>query len=207
MTCAFSAIMIAELSSALIIQSHSQQIQINKEDIPELGTKTLKNWFHRQIDFGSFQPIIDTYFPRIFKKTAIILPAPIQHLTVLPNLKNLKTAADLIVRFGQIGLAYIILTKETGLALYESVPIKFRHRFIDLFKKTPENFAGIASSGALKGIIKTLDRFGIVTIFLPFVLLAICLAMLPDYLLWLILIAIFAHLAISVIRLFKKKSP
>jgi hypothetical protein len=31
--------------------------------------------------------------------------------------------------------------------------------------------------------------------------------MLPDYLLWIILIAIFAHLAVSVIRLFKKKSP
>ena len=42
--------------------------------------------------------------------------------------------------------------------------------------------------------------------FLPFVLLAICMAMLPDYLLWLILIAIFAHLAVSAIKLFKKKS-
>ena len=78
LTCAFSAIMIAELSSALIIQSHSQQIQINKEDIPELGIKTLKNWFHRQIDFGSFQPINDTYFPRTFKKTAFSTQSPIQ---------------------------------------------------------------------------------------------------------------------------------
>ena len=77
LTCALCVIMIAELSSALIIQSHSKQIQISKEDIPELGTKTLKNWFHRQIDFGSFQPIIDNYLPSIFKKTAIILPAPI----------------------------------------------------------------------------------------------------------------------------------
>ena len=90
--------------------------------------------------------------------------------------------------------------------LYQSVPIKFRYRFIDLFKKTPGTFTGIAGSGVLKRIIRFLDRFGIVTIFLPFVLLAICLAMLPDYLLWLILIAIFAHLAISVIKLFKKKS-
>ena len=73
LTCAFSAIMIAELSSAIIIQSNSKQIQIYKEDIPELGIKTLKNWFHRHIDFGTFQPIIDTYFPRIFKKTAVIL--------------------------------------------------------------------------------------------------------------------------------------
>jgi len=77
LTCAFSAIMIAELSSALIIQSHSQQIQIHEEDIPELGIQTLKNWFYRQARFGIFQPIIDTYFPRIFKKTAIIPPAPI----------------------------------------------------------------------------------------------------------------------------------
>ena len=77
-TCAISAILIAELSSALTIQSHSKQIQIHKEDIPELGTKTLKNWFHRQIDFGTFQPIITSYFPRMFKKTAVILPKPIQ---------------------------------------------------------------------------------------------------------------------------------
>jgi len=87
------------------------------------------------------------------------------------------------------------------------VPIKFRHWFIDTFQKHPKSFAGISGSSALKSIIKTLDRFGVVTIFLLFVLLAICLAMLPDYLLWLLLIAIFAHLAISIIRLFKKKSP
>jgi hypothetical protein len=55
-------------------------------------------------------------------------------------------------------------------------------------------------------MIKFLDRFGIVTIFLPFVLLVICLVMLPDYLLWLILIAIFAHLVISIVKLFRKKS-
>ena len=76
-TCAFSAIMIVQLSFALVIQSHSQQIQIHKEDIPELGTKTLKNWFHRQIDFGTFQPIKGINFLSIFKKTAIIPQAPI----------------------------------------------------------------------------------------------------------------------------------
>ena len=70
--------MIAQLSSALIIQFHSQQIQINEEDTLEIGIKTPINWFFRQVDFGSFQPIIDTYFPRIFKKTAVILQAAIQ---------------------------------------------------------------------------------------------------------------------------------
>jgi hypothetical protein len=57
LTCSFSATMITELSSAIIIQSHSKQIQISEEDIPELGTKILKNWVHRQIDFGRFQPM------------------------------------------------------------------------------------------------------------------------------------------------------
>ena len=77
LTCAFSAIMISELSSALIIKSHSEQIQINEKDIPESGIKTLKNWFHRQIVFGSFQPINGTYFPRTFKKTAFSTKSPI----------------------------------------------------------------------------------------------------------------------------------
>ena len=90
LTCAFSAIMISELSSAIIIQSHSEQIQIRGEDIPELDKKTLTNRIHRQIDFGTFQPIIDTYFPGIFKKTAIILPAPIHSWSSLQTSKISK---------------------------------------------------------------------------------------------------------------------
>jgi hypothetical protein len=78
LTCILCVIMIVELSSALNVKSYSKQVQISEEDIPELGIKTLKNWFYKQIDFGIFQPIIDTYFPRIFKKTAISMPSPIQ---------------------------------------------------------------------------------------------------------------------------------
>ena len=66
--CVISAILITELSSALIIQSHSEQIQISKENIPELGTKIPKNWFHRQIDFGTYlisRRIIDPEYPAI----------------------------------------------------------------------------------------------------------------------------------------------
>jgi len=76
-TIALSVIMIAELSSALIIQSHSNNIQIKEEDTLELGIKTPIKWFFRQCDFSSFRPIIDTYFPRIFKKTAVIIPQAI----------------------------------------------------------------------------------------------------------------------------------
>ena len=77
--CAFSVIMIAQLSSALIFQFHSKQIQTNnEEDILELGIKTPFSWFHRQVDFGIFRPINDIYFPRTFKKTAVNIQSPVQ---------------------------------------------------------------------------------------------------------------------------------
>ena len=77
LTSALSVIMIAELSSALIVQSHSKKIQIHEEDTLELGIKTSIKWCFRSVDFGNFQPISGINFPRIFKKTAVILPAPI----------------------------------------------------------------------------------------------------------------------------------
>jgi hypothetical protein len=70
--------MISELSSAIIIQPHSKQIQITEEDTLELGVKNLKNCIHRQIVFGSLQPINGINFPRTFKKTTFSTQSPIQ---------------------------------------------------------------------------------------------------------------------------------
>ena len=78
LTYALCVIMIAQLSSALIIQSHSKQIQFNEEDTLEIGIKTPIKWFYRHVDLGIFQPIIGSYLPRIFKKTAVIIPQAIQ---------------------------------------------------------------------------------------------------------------------------------
>jgi hypothetical protein len=103
-----------------------------------------------------------------------------------------------------LGLTYIILTKETGLTLYQSVPIRFRHRFIDTFQKHPKSFVGIASSPLISRIIKILDRYGLVSIFLPIIFLAIVMTMLPDYLFWILVIWVSAYIVINIIRLFKK---
>jgi hypothetical protein len=84
------------------------------------------------------------------------------------------------------------------------VPIRFRYRFIDTFKKHPKNFAGIAGSPLISRIIKVLDRYGLVSIFLPIIFLAIVMTMLPDYLFWILVIWVSAYIAINIIRLFKK---
>jgi hypothetical protein len=85
-----------------------------------------------------------------------------------------------------------------------TLPIKYRNRFIDTFKKHPEPFAGIAGSPLLSRIVKVLDRYGLVSIFLPIIFLAIVMTMLPDYLFWILVIWVSAYIVISVIRLFKK---
>jgi hypothetical protein len=103
-----------------------------------------------------------------------------------------------------LGLTYIIVTKETGLVLYRSVPLSFRHRFIDTFQKHPKPFAGIAGSPLISRIIKVLDRYGLVSIFLPIIFLAIVMTMLPDYLFWILVIWVSAYIVINIIRLFKK---
>jgi hypothetical protein len=84
------------------------------------------------------------------------------------------------------------------------VPIRFRHRFIDTFRKHPNTFAGIAGSPLLSRIIKILDRYGLVSIFLPIIFLAIVMTMLPDYLFWILVVWVLAYIAINIIRLLKK---
>ena len=51
LTCALSVIMIAELSSALIVQSHSKKIQTKEEDTPGLGIKTFYISFVKHLFF------------------------------------------------------------------------------------------------------------------------------------------------------------
>jgi hypothetical protein len=99
------------------------------------------------------------------------------------------------------------MTKDTGLMLYQSVPLRFRHGFIGTFQKHPKTFAGISGSPLLSRTIKVLDRYGLVTLFMPIIFLAIVMTMLPDYLFWILVIWVSANIAINIIRLFKKKSP
>jgi hypothetical protein len=79
-----------------------------------------------------------------------------------------------------------------------------RHRFIDTFKNHPKPFVGITGSPLISRIIRILDRYGLVSIFLPIIFLAIVMTMLPDYLFWILVVWVSAYIAINIIRLFKK---
>jgi hypothetical protein len=74
-----TAILIAELTSALIVKSNSQQTQNSEEDTHlKLGNKTTFNRNHRQASFAGFQPINEACLPRTFKKTTFNALSPIQ---------------------------------------------------------------------------------------------------------------------------------
>jgi hypothetical protein len=79
-----------------------------------------------------------------------------------------------------------------------------RYKYIDTFLKHPKSFAGISGSPLISRIIKVLDRYGLVSIFLPIIFLAIVMTMLPDYLFWILVIWVSAYIVISIIQLFKK---
>jgi hypothetical protein len=79
-----------------------------------------------------------------------------------------------------------------------------RHRFIDTFRNHPKPFSGIAGSPLISRIIKILDRYGLVPIFMPIIFLAIVMTMLPDYLFWILVVWVSAYIVINIIKLFKK---
>ena len=79
LVCTITAIFIAESASVLIVNSNSQQIQNSEEDTHlKLGNNTTDNRNHRQAIFAAFQPITETYLPRIFKKTEFNTLSPTQ---------------------------------------------------------------------------------------------------------------------------------
>ena len=84
------------------------------------------------------------------------------------------------------------------------MPNALRDWFVDIFLNHPESFAAIAGSGLLSRIIKTLDRYGLVSLFMPIIFTALIRTMLPDYLFWILVIWVSAWLLINIIRLFKK---
>jgi hypothetical protein len=93
---------------------------------------------------------------------------------------------------------------EAGLPVYAAVPHGLRHRFIDTFRNHPKPFSGIAGSPLISRIIKILDRYGLVPIFMPIIFLAIVMTMLPDYLFWILVVWVSAYIVINIIKLFKK---
>ena len=58
---------------------------------------------------------------------------------------------------------------------------RLRYKYIDTFRKHPKSFVGIAGSPLMSRIIKILDRYSLISIFLPIIFLAIVMTMLPDF--------------------------
>jgi hypothetical protein len=75
-----------------------------------------------------------------------------------------------------------------GLTLLAATPKRWRHRFIEIFKKNPKTVIGVTKSHLVIHSLKILDKYGVAAIALPFVVLAMVLSFLPTYLVWAILI-------------------
>jgi hypothetical protein len=83
------------------------------------------------------------------------------------------------------------------------MPKKFKHRFISAFKKNPRAFIGITRTHLILHTIKILDKYRLVAVALPFVVLALILSFLPNYLVWTVFAGSAGYLVFSVFRKFK----
>ena len=85
------------------------------------------------------------------------------------------------------------------------MPKKLKHRFIGAFKRNPKAFIGITKSQLIIHTIKILDKYRLVAVVMPFVVLAVILSFLPNYLVWSIFIGSTGYVVFSVCRKIKPK--
>jgi hypothetical protein len=86
------------------------------------------------------------------------------------------------------------------------MPKKFRHKFVNAFKRNPKAFIGFTKSHQIIHVIKILDKYKLVAIVMPFLVLALILSFLPNNIVWTIFIGSLAYLLFRIMRLFKTKT-
>jgi hypothetical protein len=77
---------------------------------------------------------------------------------------------------------------------------------IGAFKSNPKAILGITKSHLIIHTIKVLDKYKLVAIAMPFVALALLLSMLPNNIVWCLLIGLFWYLAFQIIGVFENRS-
>ena len=122
------------------------------------------------------------------KKNDWSIPRTVTCLSNTRSIKQLDTAIDLVSHHKRYGNAFIILGGNSGLTLFEATPKRWRHRFIEIFKKNPKTVIGVTKSHLVIHTLKILDKYGVAAVVIPFVVLAMALSFLPTYLVWIILI-------------------
>ena len=130
----------------------------------------------------------------IFLKNDWSIPRTVTCLSHTRNIKQLDTAIDLITHHKRYGNAFIISGGNSGLTLFEATPKIWRHRFIEIFKRSPKTVLGVTKTHLVIHTLKILDKYGVTAIALPFVVLAMAVSFLPTYLVWAILIGSLGYL-------------
>ena len=140
------------------------------------------------------------------KKNQWSIPRTVSCLSNIQSVKHLDTATDLITHHKRTGNVFINLTGDGGLSLYSSIPKRLRNKFIGAFKRNPKALIGITKSHLIIHTIKVLDKYKLVAIVMPFVALALLLSMLPNNIVWCLLIGLFWYLAFQIIGVFENRS-
>ena len=90
----------------------------------------------------------------------------------------------MISRHKRTGNVFINNAGDAGLTLYAALPKYIKRPFIDAFKHNPRAVIGITRANIIIHSIKIFEKYGLVSLLVPFVGLSVLLSMLHPYLLW-----------------------
>ncbi len=139
------------------------------------------------------------------KKNAWNIPRTVSCLSNIHTLKHLDTASELISRHKRTGNAFINITGDNGLSLYASMSNKWKSRFINAFKRNPKAIIGISKIHLILHGVKILHKHDLVSIILPFTILAIGMSVFPQPIVWFIFIASSGYLFMAITRKSNKR--
>ena len=130
-------------------------------------------------------------------------------MSQLDDVRHLDTASSLIKRYSRTGNAFISLNGARGIDLYSRLPNdRLKRWFINAFQKNPRAILGLTRSHLLIHTIKIFKKNGLTALVVPASMLAMFLAMLPEPVVWFVLIASFLYLLVTTAKpiiTFKRK--
>jgi len=83
------------------------------------------------------------------------------------------------------------------------MPIKFRQRFFDVFKRNPRAIIDLTKSHLIIHAIRILEKYRLLGVLMPFVALGLTLSILPNKVIWAVFIGSGGILVFSIFCKFK----
>lgn len=138
---------------------------------------------------------------QLFKSNGFCIPRTASLLSYVRNTRYLELVTDLVSRFKRTGRAFVSITGDAGLFLYEKIPKPLTHILMKGFQRNPKVILGFTKVHLALHSLKIFKKYNIIGLLVPVMGLSLLLTLLP---LWLTLIIFIGSSAFSAVIINRK---